>query len=161
MTLYFHLNKPDSSSRTAFSAGTTFPFIHINTDPGRENEVIPTAHPTLNVASESINRSGFVAPVKAITPRKFSFIRCLMNFADFNIVSVPCVTIILAYGLFSKTLHIASYNSPRSSSFTSKLSFVQIVVTSNVMPKFGCDFNILVAAGSSPNSNAYPDVSFG
>ena len=62
-----HSNNPESSPRTQFSAGIAFPFIQITIDPGWQNDVAPMAHPKLNEASESIKRSGFVAPVNAIT----------------------------------------------------------------------------------------------
>jgi hypothetical protein len=61
------MKRPDFSSLMHFPAGTTFPFMHMTTAPAQHTDVAAIAQPKLKDASESTNRSGFVAPVNAMT----------------------------------------------------------------------------------------------
>ena len=47
--------------------GIKLPPIATTTDPGDQEPLAPTAAPRLNGASESLKRSGFIAPVNAMT----------------------------------------------------------------------------------------------
>lgn len=71
-----YLNSPESNSRIHLSAGTTFPFMQITIDPALQTDVAAMAQPKLNDASESMNLSGFVDPVNAITAELLSIRFC-------------------------------------------------------------------------------------
>jgi len=77
----------------------------------------PMAVPTLNWASESVNFSGFIAPVRIIV----LFLMLLSFLAVSMIVSVPCVIIILLFVVFWQVWLILFL----SSCVMSRLSFLR------------------------------------
>eukprot|EP00315_Gephyrocapsa_oceanica_P000976 CAMPEP_0185321198 /NCGR_PEP_ID=MMETSP1363-20130426/56548_1 /TAXON_ID=38817 /ORGANISM="Gephyrocapsa oceanica, Strain RCC1303" /LENGTH=114 /DNA_ID=CAMNT_0027919675 /DNA_START=192 /DNA_END=536 /DNA_ORIENTATION=+ len=101
-------------------AGIARPPMQTTTEPGGSTSVTPTATPTLNVASESLKRSGFLAPTNA-TDLPAAAPDASTNCAVSIIVSVPCVTTIRRSG--ARRIDMTKLS--RSSVVTSVLSFLQ------------------------------------